>query len=150
MRKKERREEKAKAGSMELMIIMIAVLCLLDDFMVVAFAVSTKPARTSCIYLKVHFDQKQGWGGAGASGASFLPLPNRERPGACTCLALTLDISVWVSCVVCTCELRVAGKRAAERNHPTVQWQQVMQGVCQCCWKMLLELSHLAAALLLQ
>lgn len=75
-----------------------------------AFAVSSKPVRTLCIYLKVHLDHKQGWGGAGAFDASFLSLPNREGPGACTCTALTLDISVWVSCVFCTCYLEWVGR----------------------------------------
>lgn len=134
------RKKKAKERSMEFIIIMVAVLCFLDDFMVISFCCEQQTSQDFIIYLKVHFHQKQGQGGAGASGASFLPLPNRKKPGACTCIALTLDFSMWVCCVVCISDLKWVGRELqTEITRSTVTAGHV-QGVCQCCWKTLLQL----------
>lgn len=101
------------------MIIMVAVLCFLDDFMVICFLCEQE---TSQDFMHLPQSTLSSWAGPGRSRSIwcffFSPLANRERPGACTCIALTLDMSMWVIYVVCTCNLEWVGRELQTKVIP--------------------------------
>lgn len=128
--KKEKGKEKAKKRSMELMIIMVAVLCFLDDFMVICFCCEQQVSQDFMVLPQSILSSETG---LGRSGSIWWCFSSSSKQKEARSLHLHCSDTGHLNVLCCLISDRVDWKRAADRNHPAVQQQQVMQGVCQCC-----------------
>lgn len=121
---------------MELMIFMVAVLCFLDALWSYAFTVSSKPARASSTSKYTFI--KSGPGRSRSLWCCFSSSSSQRKARSlhCSdtghlCVSLACCLHLWHSGLQESCRQKSPCSTVTAGH---------VQGVCQCCWKMLLEL----------